>query len=260
MNLAAMQASFMAQVLDEEAPAPSAWSDRHVQGMAVYRNNYRSALVEALRSTYERTARWVGEETFERAAAHHLITHPPSSWTIDDAGAGFASTCEELFRNDPEVAELAWLEWSMLEAFAQRDAAPLSPADFAEVTAHFGEEDWAGSKINFLPGSVARSASVDLKSLWTLLAVEEFERTPPTIGDFGIIVWREGERPTFAMVNRDEAAAFRMMDDGASYAQVCEMLAANADSPEAFEAAAMQAGAMLGRWLGEGMIERISPG
>src|SRR3546814_3597676 len=92
--------------------------------MSVYRGNYRSALVEAMRSTYERTEKWVGEAAFRRAAAHHLIAHPPSSWTIDDAGAGFDRTCAELFANDPEVAELAWLEWTMLEAFTAPDVAP----------------------------------------------------------------------------------------------------------------------------------------
>ena len=91
-NLGALQRSFMAQVLDEDAPLPHGWGGRHAAGMGVYRNNYRSALIEALRSTYERTERWVGEAAFRRAAAHHVIANPPSSWTLDDAGAGLAIT------------------------------------------------------------------------------------------------------------------------------------------------------------------------
>ena len=112
MSLAASQAAFMAQVLDEEATLPPAWNATQSEGMAVYRNNYRSSVVEALRSTFERTARWVGEGAFRQAAAHHIIMHPPASWTLDEAGSGFDLTCAELFANDPEVTELAWLEWT----------------------------------------------------------------------------------------------------------------------------------------------------
>lgn len=253
-NLGALQNAFMAQVLDENAPLPHGWGGRHAAGIGVYRGNYRSALVEAMRSTYERTARWVGEDAFRRAAAHHLIAHPPSSWTIDDAGAGFDRTCAELFAGDAEVAELAWLEWTMLEVLTAPDVAPLDLPGFTKATSRFGEDDWANLKLTFVPGCGARMLAHDLRAIWQALDEEELIRPEFALETGrGCLVWREGERPTFIMVEAEEIRALEAMRQGASYGEVCTMIATDGDS----SGAVMRAGAMLGRWLREGLIAAI---
>lgn len=258
-DLGALQQAFMAQVLDEDAPLPHGWGKRHAVGMSVYRGNYRSALVEAMRSTYERTEKWVGEAAFRRAAAHHLIAHPPSSWTIDDAGAGFDMTCAELFANDPEVAELAWLEWTMLEAAIAPDVAPLDLPGFSAATGGFGDEDWADMRLTLLPGSRARVLAHDLRVIWKALGEEDLVRPRFAIeGETGCLVWREGERATFIMVEADEARAFEAMRQGSSYGEVCMTIANQGDQSDSAQSnAAMRAGAMLGRWLNEGLIAAI---
>ena len=82
-GLARRQQEFLAALLDEEAPLPAGWQVRHARGLAIYRNNYRGGLIDTLRDTYPRTEVLAGEAAFARAAAHHCITHPPSSWTLD---------------------------------------------------------------------------------------------------------------------------------------------------------------------------------
>lgn len=254
-TLEELQSSFMAQVLDEEAPLPKGWDARQQLGMGVYRNNYRSSLVEALRSTYERTEKWVGEDAFRRAAAHHVIANPPVSWTLDDAGAGFDATCAELFVNDREVTELAWLEWTMLEVFTAPDMAPLGAAEFGKATRNFAEQDWGNMRLEFLPGTSARTLSHDLRAIWKALGEEELVRPEHRLEQQrGCIVWREGERPTFIMVDAEEVRAFDMMQAGKSYGDVCINIAENGDPADA----AMRAGAMLGRWLNEGMIAQVA--
>ena len=255
MSLAQAQSAFMAQILDEDATTPANWDARRAARMEIYRNNYRSALVDALLATYERTARWTGEEAFRRAAAHHLISNPPASWTLDHAGAGFDATCAELFANDPEVAELAWLEWTMLEAFTAQDLEPLDGAAFAQSTSAFGDEDWINLKLRFVPGAKARILAHDLRAIWKSLGEEElvrpeFARETPC----GCLVWREGEGPTFLMVEAEDVRAFQAMQRDATYGQICDQFAVELDPQEA----AMRAGAMLGRWLNEGLVAEIS--
>lgn len=254
-NLGALQGAFMAQVLDEDAPLPHGWGGRHAAGMGVYRGNYRSALVEALRSTYERTERWVGEAAFRRAAAHHVIANPPSGWTIDDAGAGFDHTCAQLFADNAEVAELAWLEWTMLEAFTSPDVTPLGLPDFTEATSGFGEGDWANLRLKFVPGSAARTLEHDLRAIWQALGEDELVRPEFTLDTTrGCLVWREDERATFIMVEAEEVRAFLAMQRGAGYSEVCMMLAGEGEPDDA----AMRAGAMLGRWLREGLVAALA--
>ena len=138
------QTDFMACLLDESAPLPPGWDARSAAGITVYRNAYRQRLIDVLRSTFERMARLVGEDAFVQAAAHHLITNPPASWTIDLAGEGFWEVCADLFANDADVGEVAWLEWSMHRAFTAADAVPMTLADFAAATTGFDTGQWDG--------------------------------------------------------------------------------------------------------------------
>lgn len=250
--LADLQTTFLAQVLDADAPLPDGWGSSHAAGMAVYRNNYRSALIDALRAIYERTERWVGADAFGRAAAHHVISHPPTSWTLDDAGIGFDATCAELFTGDPEVGELAWLEGAMMDVFTAADCTAMDAAGFSAATAAFGEEDWAGLQLAFQPGSSSCVVRHDLRAIWQHVADEDASGVAVTPLDHPAtcIVWREGERSTFTMASTLEGRAFTTMQAGASYGVLCEMLS----DELGVEQAIMQAGQFLGHWLAEGMI------
>ncbi|QZD94475.1 DNA-binding domain-containing protein [Qipengyuania gelatinilytica] len=253
-TLAARQSAFMASLLDDERALPEGWTARHAAGLDIYRNNYRSALVEALRSTFERTERLVGEASFARAAAHHLIMHPPSSWTLDLAGAGFAETCEDLFPADPEVAELAWLGWSMHLAFVARDANALSSEGFLQLAADFTEEDWGDLRLVFMPGLTQSDTTHDLKRLWSSLATTGSSPDIVPVSEASTtIVWREGERPVFISVSQAEGRALAAMMDGASYGEACEALVEQ-EGPAGIELA----GTMLRRWLFEGMVEAVA--
>ncbi|MCR2832709.1 HvfC/BufC N-terminal domain-containing protein [Parerythrobacter lacustris] len=256
MTLAASQKDFMAQVLDEDHALPDGWSARHAAGLAIYRNNYRTSLVEALRSTYERTASYVCEEAFRQAAVHHLITHPPKSWTLDRAGDGFPDTLRELFKSDPEVAELGWLEAAMQRAFVAADAAPLDAAGFAGATALFTEDDWSAMQLAFLPGTALAPVEHDIPALWR--AVDPDGESPSQAdrldAPMHLLVWREGLKPVFRLIDRSEGEAMAALLGGTSYGDACAMLVDRLGE----EAAIAQAGAMLGRWLHDGLIESVS--
>lgn len=256
MTLAQSQAEFMAHVLAEDHALPDGWSERHAAGLAIYRNNYRTSLVEALRSTYERTAAYVGEDAFRQAAAHHLITHPPKSWTLDRAGDGFPETLRDLFKSDPEVAELGWLEAAMHTAFVAADAAPLDAAGFGEATALFSEDDWSDMRLRFLPGTALAPVAYDIPALWRAI---DPEGESPSQADrleapMHLIVWREGMKPVFRLVDQAEGEAICALMGGTSYGDTCALLVERLGE----EAAIAQAGAMLGRWLHDGLIEGVS--
>ena len=252
--LARQQADFMAQVLDDGAALPVGWDARHAAGMAVYRNNYRTGLVEALRSIFEQTEAWAGDVSFKRAAAHHLITHPPSSWTLDLAGEGFDESCAQLFADNPEVGELAWLEWAMHRAFVAADTAPLALQQFAEISAGFSEQDWAELFFNLVPSLQFRSISQDCAGLWR--ALKDSETTPVHLAldtPAGLAVWREELTPVFQSIDLIELACLELVSRGANYGDCCEALIAELGEAQAIP----YAGAMLGRWLGSGWIAKL---
>lgn len=253
-TLAEKQQEFMAQVLDDERALPDGWTPRHAAGMDIYRNAYRARLVDALRDTYERTAKWVGEDVYRQAAAHHVITCPPNSWTLDDAGEGFPDTLRGLFAKNPEVPELAWLEWAMHRAFVAANAEPLDAAGFGEAAATFAEEDWANMRLTFLPGTDLLRVSNDISKLWNVLGEDEFERPEVALeGPIYCVVWREALKPVFMQVDNAEGTALALMQKGATYGAMCEELIDLLGE----EDAVAEAGAILGRWLHNGLIVSI---
>ena len=260
-TLAERQEAFLAALLDERAPPPRGWGNSQASGMGVYRGNYRSALMAVLAETYARTRGYVGEAPFRRVSMHHVITHPPAGWSIDEAGAGFDATCAQLFADNPEVAELAWLEWTMQALATAPDCDAMTAQAFAAQTAGFGDAGWMGLRLALQPRAEARLVAHDLAALWRaqdensdgdLLA--DAQGAAPRC----CLAWREGERPTFLMLDAAHAPAFAAMQGGASYGEMIALLAGEDHDPEAIQRAAQTAGAMLGTWLTEGLITGLT--
>jgi hypothetical protein len=244
MTLEKLQHDFLAELAgDDDAPSSSV-------GMAIYRNAYRGRLIGALGSGYERVRRWVGDDAFEAAAAHYVLTHPPSSWTLDAFGADFPEVLAELFANDPEVAELAWLEWQMQRAFAAPDRGELSAASLAE--AELGEADWAALRFGMAAGFQTRAVTSDLAGLWRITAPggEPHSALAPA-SPHRLIVWRNTLQPHFRLLDDAEFAVLHQLAIGDSFGSAATAVA---DNP----AAAELLGTWLAQWLSEGLFSGFS--
>ena len=255
MTLEKRQAEFLRAILDEGAPLPHGWGNSHALGLSVYRGNYRHALMSALAESFERTGRYLGEDAFRTARINHAIANPPSHWTVDAVGEGFDRTCADLFPNNAEVAELAWLEWAMLDLVGAPDEEPVTPQAFAEASAGFGDAEWLGLGFTFQTRATARLVTHDLTALWKSLESEGGARDLRGYAEpQGCLVWREGERPTFIMVDAETARAFEAAKMGARYGDLIALVAGDDADEAAIGDAAQRAGAMLGLWLSEGIV------
>lgn len=253
MMLAALQRAFMSHVLAEDRPLPSAWDGRMRAGLDVYRHAYRTRLVDALRETFELTAKWAGEEPFRAAAAHYLISEPPTGWTLDRLGDGFVARLEMLFTGDPDVADLAWLEWAMHCAFTAPDRQPLDPVGFARATTGFAEDDWPAMTLGFVPSLQLREVATDCASLWRLLKQAGSASSQPLPEPAACLVWREGFSPVFRLTGHVEGGCLEKMLEGARFEEICSDLAEAVGD----ETAATDAGAMLRRWIEFGLIASV---
>ncbi len=251
MNLSACQHSVIEQILHDDAPLPEAWDNARMQaGLAIYRNGYRSRLVDALAETFPRTRQWVGEESFERAAAHHHIVNPPSHWSLDRAGQGFAETLTTLFARDPEVPELAQLEWDMHLAFVASDAAPMDAAGFSAATAAFADDEWESLRLVLQPALTIRPVRSAVAGIWRALSESTDPPHEPMLAEPAyLLVWRDGAMPVFRTAAADEAACLQLVRDGATFGELCLHLARTAP-----EDAAANAGKFLGTWLDDALI------
>ena len=247
MNLRALQQQFAAHLLQGTPDIAAAIPDDDLPRLEVYHNAYRMQLLECLRDTFEKTWSWLGDEAFEVAGRAHIDGHPPCSWTLSDYGDGFDQTLRKLYPQDPEVAELAWLDWALRRAFDGHDAVSIAAAALAQV-------DWTRATFRLTPTLRMTSISTNCAALWTALAADE---TPPAAAALttatALRVWRQELTPKFRSIGADEQRALRMILDGATFESVCAQLAVGRDDMSAAEAVA----ALLGSWVQDGLIVEV---
>jgi hypothetical protein len=250
MNLPALQRSFCNRLLDE-TPATGTPYDG---GFKVYHSAYRERLMEYLHKTYDKTWSWVGDEDFDTAARRHVTLHPPKGWTLDNYGNGFHLSLETSFPEDPEVAELAWCEWAMRVAFASPDGPVVRAQDLASGA--LAPEDWDAVRLDLVGSFATRTIHTLCIEIWSALERQvdpprQFARDESTT----LCVWRHELQARFRLLDRDEATAIAMVASGASFGDVCRHFALS----RAADDAARDVGALLGRWVSEGMIAAIHP-
>lgn len=96
------------------------------QALAIYRNAYKTRLLECLRADFPVLEKFLGDGLFSHFAADFIATHPPQSYSLFDLGARFPTylqaSCPELSEQTPAqqaqfllLIELAKLERLQLE-------------------------------------------------------------------------------------------------------------------------------------------------
>lgn len=244
MSLLDTQRGFRDHILaGTDAPLPGAPE----RGLAVYRHAYRAQLIASLRDTFEKTWAWLGDEAFDKAARHHVEHHAPKSWTLNEYGADFVQSLRALYPGDPEVAELAWLDWTLRRAFDGPDADAIKPEALAQV-------DWDNAVLIFVPTLTMGGVATNCAAIWGVLAEE---KTPPAAERLAapatIRVWRSGLTPKYRTIENFEQRALTLAMAGSSFADLCALLVEAGDT----DSAAQNVGAALASWLQDGLISAV---
>ncbi|GEO01508.1 DUF2063 domain-containing protein [Novosphingobium sediminis] len=245
MSLLALQRDFRDWLVTGDDRAAAALGGG--PGTAVYQNNYRTALVSSLAETFQRLVLWLGDEAFETAAARYIDARPPSSWTLDAYGEHFTDFVAAMWPDDPEVGEIALIDWTVGEVFVGPDAEALQPEALAVA-------DWETARIHAVPSLQVLPIRTNADAIWQALATEE---TPPgaELAEPGtaLLVWRQGLEPVFRRAEAHECDMLAWSATGEGFAAICARLADTLGE----EAAVTTAGTLLGRWLAEGVVAAV---
>lgn len=244
MTLATLQSDFRHWLIDGSDAAATRFAASAQPGLLIYQNNYRAALIECLTERYERVHLWLGDEAFVAAAAAHIDSTPPSSWTLDAYGAGFADTLARLYPQDQEVAEIAWLDQALAHAFTAPDAPPLTSRAIAQI-------DWDHIVLTLTPTLTMAPAHSNAAAIWSALAAGEM---PPAAQQLPVpqtlLVWRQGFTPCFRTIDATERDAIRQIRAGATFADLCQTQMLALDETDGLARAA----AFLGQWFSDGLV------
>lgn len=211
--------------------------------LSVYHHAYRAQLLACLRDVYERTWAWLGDEAFERAGKAYVEAHPPSSWTLADYGEDFPVWLGGLYPADPEVEELAWLEWALRRAFDGPGARSAAAEDLAGL-------DWETASLRTVPTLAVRRASTNAAAIWGALNAGEGPPAAIRLPEPAAVrVWRRELSPQYRTIEEIEAEALALVGSGLSFGGVCIGLVERYG-----EAAAERIGPMLSDWIQDGLL------
>jgi hypothetical protein len=247
LSLLALQADFHLWLTAEADGLGARLARASAPGLAVYLNNYRGQLIGCLKTSYPALYAWLGQSSFEAAAATHIDRSPPRDWTLDAYALGFPGTLTTLFPNDPEVTELALLERQLDLAFIGPDAAPIDLGVLGDV-------DWDRAVLDLVPTFVTRVFATNACAIWSAIDVGE---NPPPASPLDepvcVAIWRDGFMPTFRSLEQLESIGLGMVRDGRRFGEICTAIVDLVGPGDGLRTA----GEFLAEWMRSGIIRSI---
>jgi hypothetical protein len=214
----------------------------------IYADMYRARLVDVLREDFPRVCALLGDEAFSTVAGRYLACHPSSHPSVRHLGHRFAGHLATERLPQPFLADLAHLEWARVEVFDAPDPEPLRLADLAAIA----PTDWPALTLRPIAACRVVSSAWPVHEIWAAAADGDAGGTWPA-APTTVRVWREGWSVSHAAMGAVEGEAFGILRRGVPFAEVC----AAAEAGREPDAAAREVGALLMRWLEDGLLARL---
>lgn len=125
--------------------------------LAIYSDGYPARVMEALREAFPATANILGDGSLAALTERYVQHLPAALRNLNAIGAGLPEFLKTDALNDalPFLADLARLEWAVVECFHGEPAGPLDPSRCAG----WSEDDWAAARVELQPQlTLVRSA------------------------------------------------------------------------------------------------------
>jgi hypothetical protein len=196
-----------------------------------------------LAEDFPRVARLLGAEAFDRLVRGYLKAHPSTEPSVRHLGRAMAPFIRNQAKMPPWLADLAMLEWARINAFDAPDDEPLTVAKLAAID----PAEWPQLRLAPVRSLEILSVAWPVQRLWA-----EDEPEDPEPAATLIRVWRRADfSVVHAQMDERESAAMRRMQAGETFGEICQVFADLDD-----QQAAQEAGALLLRWLEDGIIAR----
>ncbi len=120
-----------------------------LQRLDVYRTAYHARLVECLADDYPALRAALGERPFEALCRAYIARHPSTSPSLNAYGARMPAFCraETALEAREFAADLATLEWAIVEVIHAPGAPPLTPEHLASIP----PEAWGEARLETTP-------------------------------------------------------------------------------------------------------------
>lgn len=226
-----------------------------VERLDVYANMYFARLLDVLRKDFPVLERVIGHAHFHNLATDYLLAHPPSHFSLRYAGEPLAVYLEShaLASDRPWLADLARLEWSIVDTFDDLDAVPITASALASV----GAEQWSEIRFAAVPALRILELGWQVRALW-LAARDDAADTSfePARHPQSVRVWRKDLEVLHREIDDTERLALAALREGESFGEICVRVA----EAEPEGSPAERSATLLATWLADGLVARLDVG
>jgi hypothetical protein len=213
--------------------------------IGVYARMYASRLYDTLAEDYPKLLAALGEPRFDELVARYFRAHPPSSFTLRDAGLALERFLRDSGFGPPWAADLAALERARVEVFDGAEAEPLTQDEVAAL----GDE-LPGLTLAWVPSSVVVPLAWTVDDAWS--AIEDGQPFVEPIAEPRVVlVWRRDITVLHRTLDPDEGRLAPQIATGAAFSDACAVLGELHG-----DAASGRAVELLLRWLTAAALRR----
>ncbi len=219
----------------------------------VYKNAYIGRLIDVIACEHEHLQAYLGGDDFRVMAKSFIAANPSKTqnarWFADPLPDFLAAT--EPYASQPELTELARLERTLAAAFDAPDADAVQLSTLQAID----PQKW--ERLIFLahPSVTVLSMTTNALAIWLALkggapppAAETYDRPQP------VLIWRQDVTPMVRVIPPEEHMMWQETVAGATFGNLCEVLAVF-DDPDT---APLRAAQNLAGWLASGMLAAVT--
>ena len=265
MSLRDVQVWMVGAITGAEADAAAGDVERHVTAgprlsaagrFQIYRSGYHARLVECVLDDYPVLAAMLGDDAFGDLCRAYVDRHPSASPNLNGFGRHMAAFCREhTFEKVPSVfaAELAALEWALVEVLHAETAAPL---DIAALQA-LPPEDWARAR--FIRNEALRVFRFEypVNAVFIANRIDEIVPEVPAPSANAVAVYRKGMTLWRMDLTPAMMGVLEPLLAGKTLGEALETLEAENTDPEVLAQTGANLMVWFREWVDAGFFTRI---
>lgn len=226
----------------ESSPQRSA-----AERMMFYGNAYSLRLKEALCTDYERLHSYLGDELFDTLMQHYIEKYPSHHPSLRYFGQHMVKLLEhmQLFKQLPEVAEIARIDHAFANSFDAADCQCVSAVDLAQLV----PESWPALTLRFHDAVQLLPQQYNSFQIWRALSNEE---PPPKkiTSDTTWVIWRQDLVSRYRALDSAELTALKIAMSAGCFSDLCAALLEHFSEQETPQLAV----AYLQQWINSQMV------
>jgi len=221
-----MQRDFLASLRKQDATQiESRLAEKPVSkpGLQTYIHAYSSRLMEALNNDHPCLGEYLGDTLWHEMCVGYIEQYPSRFRSLRNFGDLLPKYLLHagVFKQHPEISELAQLERQFLNCFDAMDAGRLAFSEFLKLQ----PEQWPSLGLVFHPSLQVLGLHYNAMAIWQ--DIKDGKIPPAAAFEKNTwLLWRDDDRVTnFRSLDKDEYSAFLHFLNNGNFSGLCEEMA-----------------------------------